>query len=70
VGPNFGETVRLARDGGLPVIASGGVGTLDHLRALAREPGVVGAIVGRALHERRFTLAQAREAARGTVEVS
>jgi phosphoribosylformimino-5-aminoimidazole carboxamide ribotide isomerase len=70
VGPNFGETARLGREGGLPVIASGGVGTLEHLRALAREPGVVGAIVGRALHEGRFTLAQAREAARGTVEVS
>ena len=70
VGPNVAETMRLGREGGLPVIASGGVGTLDHLRALARLPGVVGAIVGRALHERRFTLAEAREAAQGTVEVS
>jgi phosphoribosylformimino-5-aminoimidazole carboxamide ribotide isomerase len=70
VGPNFGETMRLGREGGLPVIASGGVGSLDHLRALARLPGIVGTIVGRALHEGRFTLADAREAARGTVEVS
>jgi phosphoribosylformimino-5-aminoimidazole carboxamide ribotide isomerase len=70
VGPNVAETMRLGREGGLPVIASGGVGSLDHLRELARLPGVVGAIVGRALHERRFTLAEAREAARGTVEVS
>jgi len=70
VGPNVAETMRLGREGGVPVIASGGVGTLDHLRALARLPGIVGAIVGRALHERRFTLAEALEAARGTVEVS
>jgi phosphoribosylformimino-5-aminoimidazole carboxamide ribotide isomerase len=42
-----------------PVIASGGVGTLDDLRALARIGGVDGVIVGRALYERRFTVAEA-----------
>ncbi len=70
VGPNFERTAHLARHGGLPVIASGGVGTLDHLRVLAATPGVVAAIVGRALHERRFSLAEARAAAQGGVEVS
>ena len=46
------------------MIASGGVGTLDHLRTLAvADPRIVGAIVGRALHERRFTLEQAVKAA-------
>jgi phosphoribosylformimino-5-aminoimidazole carboxamide ribotide isomerase len=65
VGPNVAETARLAEDGGLPVIASGGVGTLDHVRTLAQAgKGIVGAIVGRALHERRFTLEQAVEVAR------
>ncbi len=63
VGPNLAETARLAREGGVPVIASGGVGTLEHLRALAREPGIAGAIVGRALHEGRFSLEEAIEAA-------
>lgn len=63
VGPNVGETARLAREGGVPVIASGGVGTLEHLGQLAREPGIAGAIVGRALHEGRFSLEQAVEAA-------
>ncbi len=66
-GPNFGETARLARDGGLPVIASGGVGTLEHIRQLSRSAsdGVVGAIVGKALHEGRFSLGEAVAAAQG-----
>jgi phosphoribosylformimino-5-aminoimidazole carboxamide ribotide isomerase len=63
VGPNVEATARLAKDGGVAVIASGGVGTLDHLRVLADNPGIVGAIVGRALHERRFSLEQAVAAA-------
>ena len=62
-GPNVAETARLAREGGVPVIASGGVGTLAHLRALATESGIAAAIVGRALHEGRFTLEEARAAA-------
>jgi phosphoribosylformimino-5-aminoimidazole carboxamide ribotide isomerase len=42
-----------------PVIASGGVGTLDDLRALSAIAGLHGIIVGRALYESRFTLAEA-----------
>jgi phosphoribosylformimino-5-aminoimidazole carboxamide ribotide isomerase len=68
VGPNIAETARLADDGGLPVIASGGVGTLEHLAALSRTTSkIVGAIVGRALHEQRFSLADAVAAASGRV---
>jgi phosphoribosylformimino-5-aminoimidazole carboxamide ribotide isomerase len=64
LGPNLGETALVAREGGLPVIASGGVGSIDHLQELAAIGGrVVGAIVGRALHEKRFTLEQAVKAA-------
>jgi phosphoribosylformimino-5-aminoimidazole carboxamide ribotide isomerase len=64
VGPNVSETAKLASETGTSVIASGGVGTLGHLRALATAgPGVVAAIVGRALHEKRFTLAEAVRAA-------
>lgn len=65
VGPNFAATETLAKEGGFPVLASGGVGTLDHLRALARIPNVPGAIVGRALYERAFTLEEAIAAAAG-----
>jgi phosphoribosylformimino-5-aminoimidazole carboxamide ribotide isomerase len=47
----------------IDVIASGGVGTLDDLRALAALAvggrRLAGAIVGRALYEERFTLADA-----------
>jgi phosphoribosylformimino-5-aminoimidazole carboxamide ribotide isomerase len=66
VGPNVAATAAVAREAGLPVIASGGVGTLAHLAALAAAgSGIVGAIVGRALHERRFSLEEALRAARG-----
>jgi phosphoribosylformimino-5-aminoimidazole carboxamide ribotide isomerase len=43
---------------------SGGIGTLEHLRELAalELPALEGVIVGRALYERRFTVAEAREA--------
>ncbi|MCA9597407.1 MAG: 1-(5-phosphoribosyl)-5-[(5-phosphoribosylamino)methylideneamino]imidazole-4-carboxamide isomerase [Myxococcales bacterium] len=62
VGPNVAETARLARSTPLPVIASGGVGRLEHLTALRQADGpIAAAIVGRALHEGRFSLAQAVE---------
>jgi len=49
----------------VPVIASGGVGSLDDLRALAvLYPAVAGAIVGRALHTGAFTLEEAFAAVR------
>jgi phosphoribosylformimino-5-aminoimidazole carboxamide ribonucleotide (ProFAR) isomerase len=46
---------------GLPVIASGGVASLDDIRALSGlfSAGIVGVIVGRALYEARFRLADA-----------
>jgi phosphoribosylformimino-5-aminoimidazole carboxamide ribotide isomerase len=43
---------------GLDVIVSGGVASLDDLRGAA-DAGLAGAIVGRALHEGRFTLTEA-----------
>jgi phosphoribosylformimino-5-aminoimidazole carboxamide ribotide isomerase len=42
----------------LQIQASGGVASLDDLRAL-RTTDVAGAIVGRALYENKFTLAEA-----------
>jgi phosphoribosylformimino-5-aminoimidazole carboxamide ribotide isomerase len=63
VGPNVEATARLARVlHPVPVIASGGIGSLDHLRALALA-GVPQAVIGRALLENKFTLPQAFEAA-------
>jgi phosphoribosylformimino-5-aminoimidazole carboxamide ribotide isomerase len=64
-GPNVEATAMLAEEGGVPVIASGGVGKLSHIETLAQSgEGVVGAIVGRALHEKRFTLEEAIQASR------
>jgi phosphoribosylformimino-5-aminoimidazole carboxamide ribotide isomerase len=66
VGPNIAETVRLAAEGGLPVIASGGVGTLAHIAQLAKAAAagnIVGIIIGRALHEKRFSLREAIDTA-------
>ncbi|HEX6263581.1 MAG TPA: 1-(5-phosphoribosyl)-5-[(5-phosphoribosylamino)methylideneamino]imidazole-4-carboxamide isomerase [Actinomycetota bacterium] len=45
---------------GVPVLASGGVSSLEDLRRLARA-GVEGAVVGKALYEGRFTLREAIE---------
>lgn len=63
-GPNLEELRRVGQvceEAGATLIASGGVGNLEHLEALklARLPAVEGVIVGRALYERRFTVAEA-----------
>ncbi|HRC26712.1 MAG TPA: 1-(5-phosphoribosyl)-5-[(5-phosphoribosylamino)methylideneamino]imidazole-4-carboxamide isomerase [Alphaproteobacteria bacterium] len=60
-GPNLVETRALARAVGIPVIASGGVGSLEDLRAVraASADGVSGVILGRALYDGRITPAQA-----------
>jgi len=49
-GPNYAALGELAAIDGLALIASGGVGSRDHLVALAAIPGVEGAIVGQALY--------------------
>lgn len=42
-----------------PIVASGGVGSLDDVVALASIPGLGGIITGKALYEGRFTVADA-----------
>jgi len=60
----LGQLGEIAAATEAQVIASGGVGDLAHLESLASEspPNVEGAIVGRALYERKFTVAEAIEA--------
>ncbi len=60
-GPNVEATASLAKAVKIPVIASGGVSSLDDLRALkARaKDGIAGVISGRALYDGRIDLAQA-----------
>lgn len=66
-GPNVEATARMARESGLKVTASGGVGSLDDIRRLraVESDGVESCIVGKALYEKRFTLAEAIAAANG-----
>ncbi|HMB04128.1 MAG TPA: 1-(5-phosphoribosyl)-5-[(5-phosphoribosylamino)methylideneamino]imidazole-4-carboxamide isomerase [Isosphaeraceae bacterium] len=61
-GPNLAATEALAVRLKTPVLASGGVGTLEDLGRLAALP-IAACIVGRALYEGRFRLADARERA-------
>ncbi|MBV8349740.1 MAG: bifunctional 1-(5-phosphoribosyl)-5-((5-phosphoribosylamino)methylideneamino)imidazole-4-carboxamide isomerase/phosphoribosylanthranilate isomerase PriA [Mycolicibacterium sp.] len=60
-GPNLDLLSAVAECTDAPVIASGGVSSLDDLRAIATLTGigVEGAIVGKALYAGRFTLPQA-----------
>ncbi len=57
-GPNLLQTRLLAEATDVPVIASGGVGNLDHIRSLMSLP-IWGVIIGRSLHEGKLDLAQA-----------
>ncbi|HEX6210722.1 MAG TPA: 1-(5-phosphoribosyl)-5-[(5-phosphoribosylamino)methylideneamino]imidazole-4-carboxamide isomerase [Methylomirabilota bacterium] len=59
LGPNVEATAALAMAVGLPVLASGGVGSLDDLVRLARVPGVLGTVVGRALYTGAIALPDA-----------
>ncbi len=59
-GPNVAATAALARAVSIPVIASGGVSSMDDLRALkASGAPLDGAISGRALYEGKLDLAEA-----------
>ncbi|HEU4905851.1 MAG TPA: 1-(5-phosphoribosyl)-5-[(5-phosphoribosylamino)methylideneamino]imidazole-4-carboxamide isomerase [Solirubrobacterales bacterium] len=67
-GPALDELKRIAANTSSQVIASGGVGTLTDLAALAdlaqAHNNLEGAIVGRALYEQKFTVSEAIEALR------
>jgi phosphoribosylformimino-5-aminoimidazole carboxamide ribotide isomerase len=60
-GLNVDETLKLARSVKIPVIASGGVATLNDIRGLLplEADGVEGVIVGRALYNGSFSLKEA-----------
>jgi phosphoribosylformimino-5-aminoimidazole carboxamide ribotide isomerase len=68
-GPDLGQLGAVLGAVGTPLIASGGVGTLDDLRALdglaAGGHRLAGAIVGRAIYERRFDVPAALAALAG-----
>ena len=66
-GPNIDDTVALARAVRIPVLASGGVGSVADISALAAvaDAGIEGVIVGRALYTGALSFQDAMRAARG-----
>ena len=67
-GPNLQLLSDVCAATDRPVVASGGVTTLDDIRALMGlvEQGVEGAIAGTALYEGRFSLSEALALTKGT----
>jgi phosphoribosylformimino-5-aminoimidazole carboxamide ribotide isomerase len=66
-GPDLGGIAEAAAATSVPVIASGGVSSLDDVAALAAIDGLGGIITGRALYEQRFTVAEALAVIAGEV---
>lgn len=64
VGPDVDGLVDAAAATSVPIVASGGVGSLNDLRALRDSRVIAGVIVGRALYEGKFTLDEAVAAVR------
>ena len=60
-GVSLNQTRRFAQSIPHPVIASGGVGSIEDIGKLSGEisNGIVGVIIGRALYEKKFTFAEA-----------
>jgi phosphoribosylformimino-5-aminoimidazole carboxamide ribotide isomerase len=64
-GPNIKAILKIAAATNCPVVASGGIGSINELKAVARlhEDGIAGVIVGRAFYEHKFTVGEAKFAA-------
>lgn len=58
-GVNVDATAALAQASAIPVIASGGIASLDDLKALKASGDIAGAISGRALYDGRLDLGEA-----------
>ncbi|MDP8266703.1 MAG: 1-(5-phosphoribosyl)-5-[(5-phosphoribosylamino)methylideneamino]imidazole-4-carboxamide isomerase [Candidatus Aceula meridiana] len=61
VGPNIQGIKEMLSAINIPMIASGGISTLDDIKALAslNTPQLIGVIVGKALYEQKFTVKEA-----------
>ena len=62
-GVNSDATVKLAQAGHIPIIASGGITSMDDIKALneVADEGIIGAITGRAIYEGTIDLAEAQK---------
>lgn len=67
-GPNTDLLLQIAQQTGKPVIASGGISTLEDIATLAGmvDQGIEGCIIGKALYAGQFKLEQALQVADGT----
>ncbi len=61
LGPNFEELKQLLELTDIPIIASGGVSTLEDVKKLValEDQGLIGAIIGKAIYEGRIDLREA-----------
>lgn len=66
-GVNVEATAELARESGIKVVASGGVKSLEHIKALLpyEKDGIEGVIVGKSIYMGTLDLAEAIQAAKG-----
>jgi phosphoribosylformimino-5-aminoimidazole carboxamide ribotide isomerase len=64
-GPNFAALVEMRQATRLPVIASGGISSSEHVRQLA-DAGTFGCIIGRALYEGQISLPEVLAIVRAT----
>ncbi len=67
-GINIAATVKLAREVRVPVIASGGLSSMDDIRSLVQyeADGIIGAIAGRAIYEGTLDFKEALKVAAGS----
>jgi len=66
-GLNIDSTVKLAQSIKIPIIAAGGVTTIDDIKALCHvaDKGIMGAITGRAIYEGTLDFTEAQKLADG-----
>ncbi|MBO4521299.1 MAG: 1-(5-phosphoribosyl)-5-[(5-phosphoribosylamino)methylideneamino]imidazole-4-carboxamide isomerase [Alphaproteobacteria bacterium] len=64
-GPDLDSTLNLANSVSIPVIVSGGVSSLDDIKACRKAGVFEGVIAGRAIYEGRFTVSEAISVLKG-----
>lgn len=66
MGPNVAAMLEMVKSTGADIIASGGIGNIDHIKSLVGT-GVEGVICGRALYTGNIELAEAIKAGKGEI---
>lgn len=66
MGPNVSAMAEMVKSTGADIIASGGIGNIEHIKSLVRT-GVEGVITGRALYTGNIELPEAIKAGKGEI---